>query len=292
LKRLNIIGCGRAAGSLARLWSQAGALRVGSVLNRSEKSTRAAVASLGAGTAASEPGAMGAAEYWLIGTGDDQIERAALALRESGQDLSGALVFHLAGRFGLGPLRPLQDRTALLAAMHPVRSLTHARLTLEDFAGTACVAEGSTQALEALHPLVDAIGGTWLPVTDIHRGLYHAALAVVSNVTKAVTWKAQTWLQDAGLPEESAAEVTHQLLHSTVEDLFRMGARQSITGPIVRGDTRTIEAHMDAIEARNPDDLEIYRVLARIIVELARDRGDLDATTLARFEELLAPRGA
>jgi hypothetical protein len=32
--------------------------------------------------------------------------------------------------------------------------------------------------------------------------------------------------------------------------------------------------------------------LARIIVELARDRGDLDATTLARFEELLAPRGA
>jgi predicted short-subunit dehydrogenase-like oxidoreductase (DUF2520 family) len=289
VKRINIIGCGRAAGSLARLWLDASALAVGDVLNRGRESTIAAVAALGEGTAARRIDSMRAAEIWLIGTGDDQIERAAMALRSSGQDLSGALVFHLAGRFGLDALEPLQGRGAMLAAVHPVRSLTHERLSLEEFRGTACVAEGSEQALNALRPLITGIGGSWLPVRDIDRGLYHAAVAVVSNVTKAVAWKAQNWLQNAGLSETTAAEVTHQLLRSTLEDLFRMGARQSITGPIVRGDTRTIEAHLQAVAAKYPEDLEIYRVLARIIVELARDRGDLDAPTLRRFETLLNP---
>ena len=37
---INIIGCGRAAGSLARLWLQSGSARIGCVLNRSRESTR------------------------------------------------------------------------------------------------------------------------------------------------------------------------------------------------------------------------------------------------------------
>ncbi|MDX9701135.1 MAG: hypothetical protein RBT55_16300, partial [Rhodocyclaceae bacterium] len=48
---LNIIGCGRAARTLARLWLQAGAVRVGGVLNRSADSARAACDFIGAGRA-------------------------------------------------------------------------------------------------------------------------------------------------------------------------------------------------------------------------------------------------
>ncbi len=132
-----------------------------------------------------------------------------------------------------------------------------------------------------------SIGGTWLPVQAIDRGLYHASVSIISNITKAVAWKAQKWQRKAGLPEETARTVTHQLLQSTMEDLFRSGARQSITGPVVRGDTSTIAAHIEAIRASHPDDVEIYRVLARTVLELAQERGDLDETTLDRFKELL-----
>jgi predicted short-subunit dehydrogenase-like oxidoreductase (DUF2520 family) len=102
-----------------------------------------------------------------------------------------------------------------------------------------------------------------------------------------VAWKAQTWLEHAGLPAATSAAVTHQLLQSTLADLFRSGARQSITGPMVRGDTRTIEAHLAALRATHPRDIEVYRVLARTVLDLARERGDLDDTTLQRFETLL-----
>jgi predicted short-subunit dehydrogenase-like oxidoreductase (DUF2520 family) len=285
-KTLNIIGCGQAAGSLARLWVQTDAARIGSVLNRSEASSREAINRLGAGKAATCLADMGPADIWLIGTNDDQVETVARAMQPRGAELGGSLVFHLAGRFGLDVLAPLDDGRTLLAAMHPVRSLTTSELSLADFAGTACVAEGAPSALAALQPLVNSIGGTWLPVATIDRGLYHASVSIISNITKAVAWKAQKWQRKAGLPKETAAAVTHQLLASTMEDLFRSGARQSITGPVVRGDTSTIEAHIAALSANHPEDLVVYRVLAHTVLELAQERGDLDEKTLRRFEEL------
>ena len=284
---LNIVGCGRAAGSLARLWSQSAAVRLAAVLNRSRASSERAVERVGAGFAVDRIEDMPPAACWLIGSGDDQVLAVAQALASSRDDLQGALVFHLAGRHGLDVLSPLAERGARLAALHPVRSLTHARLTLEQFSGTACVAEGDAEALARLEPLVASIGGTWLPVRNIDRGLYHAAVSIISNVTKGVAWKAQNWLTSAGLPQTTAAAVTHQLLASTVDDLFRSGARQSITGPVVRGDTRTIEAHLKALRATHPDDMDVYRILARTVLELAQERGDLDAETLARFDSLL-----
>ena len=286
-KTINIIGCGQAAGSLARLWVQAGTVSIGGILNRSDESTRSAVRRVGAGTAVSSIAEMGQADYWLIGTTDSQVQPVATALHSSGLNLEGALVFHLAGRFGLDVLAPLDDRNTLLAALHPVRSLTSSGLSIEGFTGTACVAEGADQALAALQPLVTSIGGTWLPVAEIDRGLYHASVSIISNITKAVAWKAQKWQRKAGLPEATAAAVTYQLLASTMEDLFRSGARQSITGPVVRGDTSTIEAHIEAIRASHPEDVEVYCVLARTVLELAQDRGDLDESTLRRFEDLL-----
>jgi len=284
---VNIIGCGRAAGSLARLWAESGKLQVGCVLNRSEASSRKAVQAIGQGTAVTCLEDMNPADFWLIGTNDDAIAGVAQALAGFEGVAQESLVFHLAGRFGLDVLHPLVRKGIRVAALHPVRSLTGSELSLGGFAGTACVAEGSLAALEKLKPLVTSIGGTWLPVSAIDRGLYHASVSIISNITKAVAWKAQKWQHSAGLPEETAKTVTHQLLHSTMEDLFRSGARQSITGPVVRGDTSTISAHLDAIRATHPEDVEIYCILARTVLELAQERGDLDDQTLLKFKLLL-----
>jgi len=246
------------------------------------------VAKIGVGNAVESIAEMDAADFWLIGSNDDQVAGIAQSMATSLPEFEGSLVFHLAGRLGLDILAPLEQRGAQLAALHPVRSLTGARLSLESFADTACVAEGSAAAaLTALKPLVTSIGGTWLPVAAIDRGLYHASVSIISNITKAVAWKAQKWQRKAGLPETTAAAVTHQLLQSTMEDLFSAGAKQSITGPVVRGDTSTIAAHIDAVQSSHPEDVDVYRVLARTVLELAQERGDLDEETLQRFGTLL-----
>ena len=287
MTRINIIGCGRAAGSLARLWGQAGSAHIGGVCNRSLHSSRKAVAVLGAGTAVATLDQLEAADFWLIGTGDEQIAPTAVKICQARAGLESSIVFHLCGRYGTDILAPLTDSGCQVAAVHPVRSLTHERISLAQFEGTAIVAEGGEETLDALKALFVSIGGVWLPVKNIDRGLYHAALSIISNVTKGVTWKAQNWLENAGIPQQMATAVAHKLLAITVEDIARSGAKHSMTGPIVRGDTSTVEAHLKALELGHSADVEIYRVLARTVLELAMDRGDLDETTLERFKFLL-----
>jgi predicted short-subunit dehydrogenase-like oxidoreductase (DUF2520 family) len=288
MERINIIGCGRAAGSLARLWQQAECVEIGAVMNRSLESSQQAVFKIGAGTAARSLEQFPPARYWLIGASDEQISPIARALAKTSLKMQDSCVFHLCGRHGSDILGPLQSRGCLIAAVHPVRSLTHNRIRLDDFADTACVAEGGQESLQVLQSLFLAIGGLWMPVSELDRGLYHAAVSIISNITKSVTWKAQNWLVNSGLTADMAAQVTQKLLSSTLEDVSRSGARQSITGPVVRGDTSTVEAHIRALHHRHPEDVEVYRVLARTVLELARERGDLDEQTLGRFEAILA----
>jgi len=285
--RINIIGCGRAAGSLARLWGQAGSVQIGGVCNRSLKSSRKAVEVVGAGTPLAAIDQFDAADFWLIGTGDEQIAPTAVNICKLRAGLENSIVFHLCGRYGTGILAPLTDSGCKVAAVHPVRSLAFEQISLADFEGTAIVAEGNDEALNALKSLFVSIGGVWLPVKSIDRGLYHAALSTISNVTKGVTWKAQNWLENAGISHQMAAALTQKLLAITVEDIARSGAKHSMTGPIVRGDTSTVEAHLDALADGHTADLDIYRVLARTVLELAVDRGDLDEITLERFKFLL-----
>jgi predicted short-subunit dehydrogenase-like oxidoreductase (DUF2520 family) len=285
--RINIIGCGRAAGSLARLWGQAGSVHIGGVCNRSLHSSRKAVEALGAGTAVASLDQFEAADFWLIGTSDEQIAPTAVNIGKMRADLGRSIVFHLCGRHGTDILAPLADSGCRVAAVHPVRSLTHERISLAEFEGTAIVAEGSEETLKAMKNLFVSIGGVWLPVKNIDRGLYHAALSIISNVTKGVTWKAQNWLEEAGIPHQMATAVAQKLLAITVEDIAHSGAKHSITGPIVRGDTSTVEAHLKALEDGPSADIDIYRVLARTVFDLAMNRGDLDEATLERFKFLL-----
>ncbi len=287
MTRVNIIGCGRAAGSLARLWGQAGSVHIGGVCNRSLQSSRKAVEGLGAGTPVVSVNQFEAADFWMIGTSDEQIAPTVRKICAMRTGLENSIVFHLCGRHGTDILAPLTEAGYRVAAIHPVRSLTHERISLAESEGTAIVAEGNQETLDALRTLFVSIGGVWLPVKNIDRGLYHAALSIISNVTKGVTWKAQNWLENAGVPQQMAAAVAQKLLAITVEDIARSGAKHSITGPIVRGDTSTVEAHLKALEDGPSADVDIYRVLARTVFELAMDRGDLDEAALKRFDTLL-----
>ena len=285
--KLNIIGCGRAGGTVAAALAQTELVSIGQVLNRSRASAEHAVAMLGSGQVIDQLSGFHAADAWLIATPDGEIEHSVNALVSAGNSLRGQVVWHLSGRFGPGVLEVAQKAGAEVAAVHPVRSMPRLSTEASEFSGTLCIAEGSRIALDTLEAPFSAAGAGWQEVEGLNRALYHAALAIVSNVTKGVVWKAQNWLEAAGLDSDTAAQASHSLLSITVEDVFREGARHSITGPVVRGDTSTVEAHLRALREMGRHDSEVYRVLARTVLDLANERGDLDDAVLARFNALL-----
>ena len=92
-------------------------------------------------------------------------------------------------------------------------------------------------------------------LTDGDRTLYHAGAVFASNYL--VT------LQRAAVRLGVPAEGVVPLMTRTIENGFQL------TGPIARGDWATVEAHKQAIRARQPELEHLYVTLAEATVQLA-----------------------
>jgi len=65
----------------------------------------------------------------------------------------------------------------------------------------------------------------------------------------------------------------YPLVRATLENLSRLGVAASVTGPVVRGDTHTVESHLVALSERLPGLLPIYTALAGGSLPLAAQLG-------------------
>ena len=71
-----------------------------------------------------------------------------------------------------------------------------------------------------------------------------------------------------------------------IANLRRQGLPEALTGPIRRGDRDTVARHLQAL-ANSRELSELYRLLGRRLLPLARDRGGADAPDLAAIAEVL-----
>ena len=290
--RLNVIGCGRAGGTLALLWRMRRMVRIGAVLNRSEESARSAVARLGHGMAASDYGSFPEAPLWMIGVPDTDIEGVAGALAASGRAKPGDVVFHLAGTHGPQALRALAAAGLHVASVHPWHAFggdpeAGALGSRNPLAGSRCVAEGDAASLSALRPLFESIGCEWIEASISDRARYHAAAVLVSNAPRALLSEATRWLQHVGLPLADARALASGLLRETALELAGRPGGYGLTGPVERGDAATVQSHLESLASERAEDQALYRAMSRAILRLAEEEGRLSPDRAARIATLL-----
>ena len=267
-RTLNIIGAGHLGRTLGRLFAASGAFAVQDVLTRSEASARDAIAFIGAGRAAASLEQMRAADAVMLAVGDDQIEAVCAALAAAGA-LDGVLVFHCSGAKSSAVLRAAIDKGALAASVHPVRSFADPAEVARDFAGTWCGVEGDSRALALLEPALAAIGARTVAIDPAAKTVYHAASVFASNYLVTVLDAALRAYQAAGIPEQVARELARPLATETLENVFRLGPRAALSGPIARGDHATVARQQAALDGWDGATGELYRALAEATTGLA-----------------------
>jgi predicted short-subunit dehydrogenase-like oxidoreductase (DUF2520 family) len=115
---------------------------------------------------------------------------------------------------------------------------------------------------------------------------YHAGAVMAANYTVALAGVAERLALEAGVPAETASRIYLPLVRGAAANLER-GPGAALTGPIRRGDTRTVEAHLAALTG---DERELYRRLGLEALRLAR-AGGIDPATADRLAALLAQGG-
>jgi predicted short-subunit dehydrogenase-like oxidoreductase (DUF2520 family) len=227
---------------------------------------------------------VGAAALVLVATPDDAVRDAARALLATGKVGPGHAVLHLSGFLDHMALAPLRDTGAALGSFHPLQTVAEASSAPERLAGSYAAVEGDRAAVEAAVALAEALGMRVVHLDAAAKPLYHAAATMAGNYTVTLVGIATRLAEQAGLEVEVARRIFLPLVHGVVANVEELGAAAALTGPVRRGDVRTIAAHLGALDA---DDQHLYRLLGLETLALARE-GGLDATKARHVEAELS----
>jgi predicted short-subunit dehydrogenase-like oxidoreductase (DUF2520 family) len=185
---------------------------------------------------------------------------------------AGRAVFHTSGLLPARALAPLGRLGARTASLHPAQSFSRKDAPAAAFRGITWGVEGDAEAVETARTIVRGLGGRVLLLSEESKPLYHAACVLASNALVALESTAAGLLRAAGAGEEDALGLLLPLAQGTLQNVKNLGLEKALTGPVVRGDAATVREHLEALR-KDPDASEVYRVLGRGILRLARQSG-------------------
>jgi len=261
--RVGVIGAGRVGAVLGAALGRRGH-EVVSVAGESDASLRRA-ADLLPGVPVLKPTAVArSCDVLLLTVPDDMLENVVIQLAASGSLHAGQYVVHTSGSHGL---RVLADATAVGArpvAVHPAMTFSGTARDLDRLADCVFGVTAGPAERDWAAALVGELGGhvSWVP--EELRGLYHAGLAHGANHLVTLVSQAMELLSAAGAEDPSAT--LRPLLQAALDNALAEGD-SALTGPIVRGDVKTVRAHLQEIAATAPDTLPSYVALARATLD-------------------------
>jgi predicted short-subunit dehydrogenase-like oxidoreductase (DUF2520 family) len=168
---------------------------------------------------------------------------------------NGPWIGHTSGATPLSALDPHERRFSL----HPLQSFTRARGPEQLDGAFAAVSGESDEAREVGFRLARELGLEPFALDDSERVLYHAGAVVAASYLVTLHQAAADLVRTAGAPPEALLPLMRRVIENDFE----------LTGPAVRGDWETVEAHLEAIRERRPELEPLYRALADATAELA-----------------------
>lgn len=170
-------------------------------------------------------------------------------------------IFHVSGSSGAAILDPLRGVGVLTAAIHPAMTFTgDARSEVARMAQARFAVTGSSpEAGKTARRIVGLLGGVAVEIAEERRPLYHAALCHASNHLVTLIAGGSRALTAAGVDDPAA--LLAPLVRAALENSLERGFA-ALSGPLLRGDERTIAGHLAALADHCPTLLPAYRAMA------------------------------
>ncbi|MFT4148074.1 MAG: DUF2520 domain-containing protein [Micrococcaceae bacterium] len=194
----------------------------------------------------------------------------------------GQLLAHTSGRHGAALFEPATG--ALGMAIHPAMTFTGTSLDIGRMVGCGFAVTAANTLLPIAQALVIEVGGNPQVVAEEDRPLYHAALAHASNHTATIIAQSSQMLAEVGI--DNTGEYLGPLVHASIDNALNLGPT-ALTGPLVRGDVKTIAAHLEVLK---PAEKQTYKALALSTLKRLQKQPFffMPSETISQLEELLS----
>jgi predicted short-subunit dehydrogenase-like oxidoreductase (DUF2520 family) len=279
--RIAIIGAGNLASALAVSLRAAGyriELIVSRKLATSLRRARRLAGEVGASATAGVRSQIQAEIVWFC-VPDGAIASAARSLMGA-SDWKGKVALHSSGALTSDALDVLRKQGAAVASVHPL--MTFVRASRPPLAEVPFAIEGDRKALRAARAIVISLRGRAYTIRKQDKEAYHAWGVFLSPLLTALLATSEDVAAAAGISRNAARKRMLPILRQTLKNYERLGASESFSGPIARGDIDTVKEHLKILRGI-PGVRDVYVALARAALR------DLPAKNLTALERILKP---
>jgi predicted short-subunit dehydrogenase-like oxidoreductase (DUF2520 family) len=209
------------------------------------------------------------ADVVFITTPDTDIEDTCSAISQNAGFADQAVVLHCSGALASSVLSSAKTCGAWIGSIHPLQSFASTDYRTDPFQGIIFSIEGEEPSVKIAKTIAADLGGTAVTLLTEAKTLYHASAVAASNYLVTLLDLAVQLMEEAGVKRQDAFSLLKPLIEGTLSNMEKIGVRKALTGPIARGDVKTVKKHLEEIGFKRPDLLQLYKVLACYTVNIA-----------------------
>jgi predicted short-subunit dehydrogenase-like oxidoreductase (DUF2520 family) len=271
--RAGIIGAGKVGFTLGKYFMthQAGGIQVTGYYSRTPASAKEAAAFTETRFYEDLAGITKDSDTLFITVPDGAIadvwdDMAGLPIKEK-------IICHCSGSISSTVFFDAEKRGAYRYSVHPLYAISDQYRSYLSLGDAYFSIEGSEKHLRDLAKSFSAMGNHVVTMDPKKKAMYHAAAVMVSNQMVALADIGAEMLEDCGFQRRDAEMALAPLLTGNALRIGDVGPVAALTGPIERGDSATVKAHLSALEEEKWDEIrEIYLALSRRLVKLAEEK--------------------
>ena len=215
----------------------------------------------------------------IISVSDDALTGVAEHLAKLPVEWSEAIVLHTSGSWSSEVLKPLSELGASTASFHPVQTFTEVDSDGKGgvlFSGLPIAVEGDKAAVVCAGALAERLQAVAFRIDPAKKTLFHASAVVSSNFLVTLLALANELVNSTFESGKPPIDLFRALTQRAIDNALNMGPEAALTGPIVRGDIRVLEAHLVQLSKNASHLVPVYAALATETVRLAANSGRID----------------
>jgi predicted short-subunit dehydrogenase-like oxidoreductase (DUF2520 family) len=264
VRTISFVGAGALAGGLGNVLRAQG-FQIAEIIARSAPgSKRKAIAlarKLGASAVTLEASKLACDVLWLA-VPDEAVEDVSQSLAKR-RELP-RIVVHASGALSSLALKALAERGVKTGSAHPM--MTFVAGEPPNLQGAWFAIEGSSEAVSAARAMARKLGAHSFTIAPESKILYHAFGTMLSPMLATELAAAEEIGLRAGIGAKDVRRIMEPIIMRTVRNVLRNGAGKSFSGPLARGDVKTVASHLDSLSGA--PELDVYRALMEYATEM------------------------
>ena len=191
------------------------------------------------------------ANLFLLTVPDSEINKTAIHLSKLNLNFAESVFVHFSGAENISILDSLKSKDGKIASIHLMQTFPSKKVV--KLPGVYSAIETDDDKLFLfLKKFCEDLGFVPFRISSQFKPYYHLAGVFASNFMAGTMFIAKKFLEMNDIPPEYFFDLMTATVYTTLDNIKKIGPSKALSGPVDRGDLKTIKKHVAAIKKLKP----------------------------------------